>query len=149
MKSHLKTIIQTNGKIKFTIVGADGHEQNIPVEIRAKIDSYNRDIFWKPGMTRRPLYVGKSIYLLTRARYAFYLKLGKIWSIPENEHLHTVCIYWNIYYRGQRYMIPMNTIGSYTTQREPTCPLWRKYRERRIFLLTTGNVQTYMHKLGK
>ena len=122
--SYLKTIIQTNGKIKFTIVCIDGHEQNIPVEIRAKIDSYNRDIFWKPGVTRRPLYNGKSIYQLTCARYAFYLKLGRIWSIPESEHLQTVCVRWNIYYRGQiRYIIPMNTIGSYTTERTPTCAL--------------------------
>ena len=114
MHSYLKTIIETNGKIKFTIVCTDGHKQNIPVEIRAKIDSYNRDIFWKPGVTRRPLYNGKSIYQLTCARFAFYLKLGRIWSIPESEHLQTVCVRWNIYYRGQRrYIIPMDTIGSY------------------------------------
>ena len=94
MNAYLKTIIQPNGKIKFTIVTPDG-THDLPVEVRATIDSYNKDIFWKPGTTQRPLYDGKNIYQLTHKRYVFYLKIGKIHYIPECEHFSHVRIIWN------------------------------------------------------
>ena len=58
MKDYLHTTIQSNGRIKFLIVTSDG-TYALPVGVRANIDSYNCDMFWKPGTTHRPMYKGK------------------------------------------------------------------------------------------
>ena len=143
MKDHLNTTIQSNGKIIFFIVTSDD-TYALPLGVRSNIDSCNCDMFWKPGTTHRPMYEDKNIYQLICKRHVFHLKIGKVYFILEREHFQKIHGIWNKPNRRVKSIVPIRTIGSYTTQRTPKSELWKKHRECRIFLITPGNLYKYM-----
>ena len=87
--SHLVTTMLPSGKLTFEIM-TPTDMTGLPKELHAHIDSYNQDIFWKPGTTHTSLYERKRIQMCIPFPYSYRLYIGIIWELPTDENTQVI-----------------------------------------------------------
>ena len=120
----------------------------LPKEIRAKINSYNKDLFWKPGTTHTPLYEGKCIQICIPLPFPYQVYVGSIGELPINEDKQVTEVIWDEFDAPLPIGISTQEIWHKFQRSRPSGNIWNHYRERRCYLFTKGNVEREICKLA-